>query len=105
MLGCLVRSYVGFIQDGKPPCMHTAVKAMVKYENQNLVQTAQEVYKKEMQSLMPGNNLPTSESMAKFHLQSTDKAVEYMKGAILYDDVELFMDTAMVCMRIGNFKL
>ena len=85
--------------------MHTAVKAMVKYENQNLVQTAQEVYKKEMQSLMPGINLPTAESMAKFHLQSTDKAVDYMKGAILYDDVELFMDTAMVCTRIRNFKL
>ena len=95
MFGSLVRSYVKFVQEGKPPCVHMAVKEMIEYENQNLVVAAEAVYKEEMHRLI-GDALPETEIMTKFHLQSTEKAIEYMREVIIYDDVDLFTDTAMV---------
>ena len=83
------------VQEGKPPCVHMAVKEMIEYENQNLVLAAQNVYKVEMQHLI-GSALPDTETMTQFHLQSTDKAIEYLRKVIIYDDVELFTGTAMV---------
>lgn len=73
--------------------MHTAVKEMIKYENQNLVLAAQDIYKTEMQRLF-GDTLPETEVMAQFHVQSTDKAIEYLRNVIIYDDVDLFTGTA-----------
>ena len=68
---------------------------MIEYENQNLVIAAQGVYKSEMQRLV-GGALPETEAMTQFHVHSTDKAIEYLRKVIIYDDVELFTGTAMV---------
>ena len=92
----LVRSYVRCIQDRKPPVMLTAVKEMIEYENQHLVLAAQNVYKAEMQRRI-GKKLPDREAMARFHNKSTDKAIEYLRKVIIYDDVDLFTGSAMVC--------
>ena len=70
---------------------------MIDYENQNLVLAAQNVYKAEMQRLL-GDVLPDTETMTtQFHVQSTDKAIEYLRKVIIYDDAELFTGSAMVC--------
>lgn len=95
VLGSLVRSYTKFLEEGKPPCIYTAVKDMVEYENQNIIEQAQNVYKKAMHDII-GKGLPNDETMSNFHLQCTEKAIDYLKREIIYDDVELFMDTAMV---------
>ena len=71
---------------------------MIEYENQNLVLAAQDVYKTEMQRLVR-DALPESETMAQFHVQSTDKAIEYLRKVIIYDDVELFTGTATVFVK------
>ena len=97
MFASLVTSYVGFIQEGKPPCIHTAVKEMIILENQNLVISAQKVYTSEMQQRVR-ETMPDTATMAKFHLESTDKAIEYLRKVIIYDEVELFMGKAVVRM-------
>ena len=76
---------------------------MIEYENQNLVLAAQNVYKAEMKRLF-GEYLPEEEAMAQFHVQSTEKAIEYLRAAIIYDDVEVFTGTAMVCVNKQLFN-
>lgn len=67
---------------------------MIEYENQNLVLVAQDVYKTEMQRLV-GGALPEADTMAQYHLQCTDKAIEHLREIIIYDDVTLFTGTAL----------
>ena len=76
---------------------------MIEYENQNLVLMAQDVYKSEMQRLV-GATLPETEAMSQFHVQSTDKAIEYLRKVIIYDDVELFTGTAMVLIYYNLYE-
>ena len=98
MFGSLVRSYTRYIQGGKVPCLHEAAKEMIDFENQNTLHEAENVYKKEMQKLIR-ENMPNSEAMAKHHKQCMEKAIEYLRCNIIYDDVELFLDTAKVCIH------
>ena len=68
---------------------------MIEFENQNTVHDAENVYKKEMQKLI-GENMPSSETMANLHEQCMEKAIEYLRCNIIYDDFHLFLDTAKV---------
>ena len=96
MFGSLVKSYVKSIQRGEPPCLHEAEKEMVAYENQNIVRNAQDVYRKEMQQLI-GESMPSVDIMDQFHVRCMETAIEYLRRNIIYDDVQLFLDTAKVC--------
>ena len=98
MFGSLVRSYTRFIQEEKTPCLHDAAKEMIDFENQNSLHAAENLYKKEMQKMI-GANMPSSEMMMKLHDQCMKKAIEYLRRMIIYHDIQLFLDTAKVCIN------
>lgn len=96
VFSCLVSSYTKFIQEGKSPCIHEAAKEMIESENQNVLLNAVEVYKKEMQRLI-GSTMPDPNIIVNFHEKCMKTATDFLRGNIVYDDIELFLDTAKVC--------
>lgn len=102
VFSCLVRSYTTFIQEGKPPCIQEATKEMIEYENQNVLHHAVDIYKGKMHGLI-GSNMPGSKTIVNLHEKSTQKAIDYLRENIVYDDVQLILDTAKVRNVFSNF--
>ncbi|XP_021238698.1 guanylate-binding protein 1-like, partial [Numida meleagris] len=89
MLGTLAVSYVDAIQSGAVPCLESAVLALAKLHNSEVVQEAAALYRElmEKRATLP---METVQELQELHMQCKQEILQLFTERAIKDDIERF---------------